>query len=115
MVERVPSNLQVLSSFECLGAITAFTHAVERWRAAGLSGIERLDTAIRRGTSVATLSASEGSLLRCATAVSSEARDDRATNPAYLTSPEIHACKDKVMLTEPQALELRVQFKGQFV
>jgi len=84
MVERVPSNLQVLSSFECLGAITAFTHAVERWRAAGLSGIERLDTAIRRGTSVATLSASEGSLLRCATAVSSEARDDRATNPAYL-------------------------------
>ena len=40
---------------------------------------------------------------------------DRATNPAYLTSPEIHACKDKVMLTEPQALELRVQFKGQFV
>jgi hypothetical protein len=40
---------------------------------------------------------------------------DPEANPNYISSAEIHACTDKVMLTDPQALELRKQHNGRFV
>jgi CRISPR/Cas system-associated exonuclease Cas4 (RecB family) len=36
-------------------------------------------------------------------------------DPTQISSAEIHACKDKVMLTDQQALQLREQFDGKFV
>jgi len=36
-------------------------------------------------------------------------------NADWIDSEEIHACKDKIMLTDPQALELRKQHNGRFV
>ena len=36
-------------------------------------------------------------------------------NPNYISSAEIHACTDKVMLTDEQALELRKEHNGRFV
>jgi CRISPR/Cas system-associated exonuclease Cas4 (RecB family) len=36
-------------------------------------------------------------------------------SPDHISSAEIHACKDKVMLTDAQALELRKQHNGRFV
>jgi CRISPR/Cas system-associated exonuclease Cas4 (RecB family) len=35
--------------------------------------------------------------------------------PDWISSAEIHACKDKIMLTDQQALELRKQHNGRFV
>jgi hypothetical protein len=40
---------------------------------------------------------------------------DPELNPDYISSQEIHACKDKVMLVDQQALELRKQHNGRFV
>jgi hypothetical protein len=40
---------------------------------------------------------------------------DPAVSPDYISSAEIHACSDKVMLVDQQALELRKQHNGRFV
>jgi hypothetical protein len=40
---------------------------------------------------------------------------DPDKNPDYISSQEIHACKDKVMLVDQQALDLRKQHNGRFV
>jgi hypothetical protein len=40
---------------------------------------------------------------------------DPELNPDYISSAEIHACKDKIMLTDEQALDLRKQHNGRFV
>ena len=40
---------------------------------------------------------------------------DPAVNPDYISSQEIHACKDKIMLVDQQALELRKQHNARFV
>jgi hypothetical protein len=40
---------------------------------------------------------------------------DPDKNPDYISSQEIHACKDKIMLTDQQALDLRKQHNGRFV
>jgi hypothetical protein len=37
------------------------------------------------------------------------------SNPNHISSAEIHACKDKIMLVDQQALELRKQHNGRFV
>ena len=40
---------------------------------------------------------------------------DPDKNPNYISSQEIHACQDKIMLTDSQALDLRKQHNGRFV
>jgi hypothetical protein len=40
---------------------------------------------------------------------------DPELNPDYISSQEIHACKDKIMLTDNQTLELRTKHNGRFV
>jgi hypothetical protein len=40
---------------------------------------------------------------------------DPDKNPDYISSQEIHACKDKIMLTDEQALDLRKQHNARFV
>jgi hypothetical protein len=40
---------------------------------------------------------------------------DPEFRPDFITSAEIHACKDKIMLVDQQALELRTKHNGRFV
>jgi hypothetical protein len=40
---------------------------------------------------------------------------DPEVNPDFISSVEIHACADKVMLIDEQALELRKQHNARFV
>jgi hypothetical protein len=40
---------------------------------------------------------------------------DPELNPDYISSQEIHACKDKTALVDELALDLRKQHNGRFV
>ena len=40
---------------------------------------------------------------------------DPQENPAHISSEEIHACRDKVMLTDPLTIKLRIEHQGKFV
>jgi hypothetical protein len=40
---------------------------------------------------------------------------DPQENPLHISSEEIHACRDKVMLTDPLTIKLRIEHQGKFV
>ncbi|NDC64460.1 MAG: hypothetical protein EBZ59_10875 [Planctomycetia bacterium] len=66
-------------------AITALRIPAAHWRRLRTTnGLDRLDKEIKRRTCVATLVPNEASLLRLASAVLSEIRDDRETERAYM-------------------------------